>query len=120
MKKEYFKVYIRDDNYNRCLVVYCEVVCNISNSEKTDAYVFRDLISQKLILPNYGYTIKDKESTLTYNNYDKSNFHRISRSSVLKFLKGLNIEDLKLYQSYINDLENRIIEKGLTRIREYD
>ena len=114
MKKEYFKVYIRDE-YNRCLEANCEVVCKTSGSTKTGAYIFRDLISQKLILPNYGHPLKENESTLTYNNYDKESFHKISGKDVLSFLKEIDMSYIEEHQQYLNNLENKIIEKSLVR-----
>ena len=120
MKKEYFKVYIKDNYHDRYIEVNCEVVCRTSNSSKTGAYIFRDLISQKLILPNYGHPFNEEETTLTYNNYNKESYHRISSRDVLSFLKGIDIGYIEAHQRHINNLENKIIEKSLTRKLEQE
>jgi len=120
VKKEYFKVYIRDENNDRCLVANCETVCKTSSSRKTEAYIFRDLITQKLILPNYGHTVSEDETTLTYNNYDRTNFQKVSSKDMLKFLKGLDSSYIELYQTCLSAIENRIVEKSLIRIRTHE
>lgn len=115
MRKEYFKVYIKDEYNNRCIAANCEVVCKTNTVTKTGAYIFRDIISQKLILPNYGYTYSDEEGALTYDNYNKNCYHKISRKYILDFLKGLEVSYIELYLKNIDTIENRIVEKSLVR-----
>ena len=94
---------------------WCEYIEILQASVLSKTIVLFPRYEQKLILPNYGYSYSDEEGALTYNNYDKNCYHKISRKTILNFLKGLDTSYIELYLKNIDTIENKIIEKALVR-----
>lgn len=117
MKKEYYKVYIKDGNKNISIPIICETIVKIDTKISGQAYIFRDLITGKIIRPFFDNSTNFANSrntiTLTYNNINENCYSKISQKKVLAFLKGINTEIIEAYQSTINDIENKHI-KNLT------
>ena len=117
MKKEYFKVFVYDPNNNVYIPTLCEIVCKVINSDKVATYIFRDLITQKMIFPNNGESYFCE--SLTYNNYDKNSYKKVSNKIILSYLKRLNNDKIDMYSLLLNNIENYYAKNKLTRKRDY-
>ena len=113
MKKGYFEVLVSDTKNNTYLPVMCEVVCKTIYSSKLGTYIFRDLITQKMIFPNYGGA--SEIDTLTYDNYNKDSHREVSSKIVLKYLKGLDMDKIDMHSHLLHKIENYCVEKTLVR-----
>ena len=113
MKKEYFRVFVYDPNNNIYIPTLCETVCKTVNSDKVATYIFRDLITQKIIFPNNG-ELYFCES-LTYDNYDKKSCKKLSIKTILSCLKGLDNEKIDMYSQLLHNIENYYTGKKIVR-----
>lgn len=112
MKKKYFEVLISSTNNDSKLVAICETLYMITNADKTKTYVFRDLITQKVILPSHSHI--SNADCLTYDNYAKENICEISIRKVLNYLKSLSIEDIDMHYRFFYGEEKSL---GIKKVR---
>ena len=113
MKKGYFEVLVSDTKNNTYLPVMCEVVCKTIYSSKLGTYIFRDLITQKMIFPNYGGA--SEIDTLTYDNYSEESHREVSSKKVLDYLKSLDMNKIDMHTHLLHKIENNYTEKSLIR-----
>lgn len=114
MKKKYYIVHVTNKKDNSYIPFVCETIIKIDTEIFGQAYIFRDLITGKIIRPFFdasiSLTYKRDIGTLTYDNTNKNNYKRISQKKVLTFLKGINNDILDSYQKTLNDLEKKNIK----------
>ena len=113
MKKGYFEVLVSDTKNNAYIPIMCEAVCKTVNSHKIGTYIFRDLITQKIIFPNYG--SQTSADFLTYDNYSKESHREVSSKKVLDYLKGLDMDKIDMHAHQLHKIENHYVEKSLVR-----
>lgn len=114
MKKEYFKVCLRDKD--NVLVALCQSIAVVRTTSFGKAYIFRDLITGKTIIPSYDESLNDYAlSFITYDNYDKNTYHKIPAYTALSILKALTPNQIEEYQAFLNDIETQSEVKMLVR-----
>lgn len=111
----YYKVFVKNIKDNEVVPVICESISKIDSIYFGKSYVFRDLITGRIIKPLYDGYNDNSMCLLTYDNSSKSSFIKISSKNVLYFLKRINTEVIELYHNTLNRMENDVLENCNTR-----
>ena len=117
MKKQYYVVKLLE---NIDIYIFCEVVGVTDTQKYGFAYIFRDIITQKIIRPYYDTTL-DKIynisfGTLTYDNIKKE-YSKVSKKEVLNYLKTIDSDFIEKQNKLLNALEEIALEEPITRIK---
>ena len=114
MNKTYYLVYLKEDNRNLYLPIICECIAKTNTKKYGFAYIFKDIITNKIVRPYYDTLINkiynQSFGTLTYDNVNKE-YRKISTKKVLQYLKNINIEDIEEQIVILNSIEERHIPK---------
>lgn len=114
MKKSYYLVYIKEDNQIIDLPIICEPITKTNTQRYGFAYIFKDIITNKIIRPYYDTTI-DKIynasfGTLTYDNINKK-YTKIKVNAVLQYLKNIDHKYIEEQHKLLNHIEEKYIPK---------